>query len=167
MVAVGGFAGSWLARGHQASSEQIVANGPTEFLQAEEEQQTVYTCDEAFQPVRQEVRGPSPFVQQATNEDVFDQTIFNRHFESGTDKLTADGLRKLDSMTRRRSGPELKLYLQMARDVAYDSAAPEKLAAGRRELNAKRATSIEKYLIASNTGRFVSFDVTLIEFLSE
>jgi hypothetical protein len=163
VFAVAGFASGRLERGHPETSDEIVSNGPAKLFQADKEEETAQTHNDPREPVQ----GPSPFAQQSLNDDVLDHTIFNCHFETGSGKLTADGLKRLDNLARRRSGPDLKPYLATARDVAYDSAAPEKLAVGRRELNATRAASIKKYLTASNAGRLVSYDVTVIEFLND
>src|SRR5262245_48496279 len=41
-----------------------------------------------------------PFGQQVHNGYVMNQTIWNYYFEAGTDKLTAAGAEKLDSLAR-------------------------------------------------------------------
>ena len=72
------------------------------------------------------------FAPQVNNGQVLDQTIWNYHFEPGTDRLTAGGLEHLAYIARRRPHPDTAVYLQTAQDVAYDPASPDKLAETRR-----------------------------------
>lgn len=103
----------------------------------------------------------STFASQVGNGHVLDQTIWNYHFEGGTDKLTLGGQAELDRMTRRRPNPDPRIYLQTAQDVAYDPAAPEKLVQARNGLDSKRVGAIQKYLSASTAGRGLSFEITV------
>lgn len=106
---------------------------------------------------RQEVQaGMAPQVQ---NGHVLDQTIWNYHFEPGTDKLTPGALEHLNYIARRRPTPDMVVYLQTAQDVSYDPAAPEKLGEARSKLDATRAVAIQKYLSAYTEGRHASFQV--------
>ena len=117
-----------------------------------------WTADTA----RQDVLGV--FDQQTSSEHVLNKTIFNNNFEIGSEKLTVNGLAKLDKLAKCYSGSDYKLYLATARDVAYDSAAPEMLPEVRSELDTKRAVAIQKYLTASNARRMNSYDVVVIDF---
>lgn len=105
----------------------------------------------------------APFAAHVNNGAVLDQSLFNYHFEQGSDKLTAGGLEKLDYLTRRRPFPESKVYLATARDLSYDVTAPEKLIATRTELDLKRAAAIQKYVTASTGQRNITFDVQVLD----
>lgn len=93
---------------------------------------------------RQEVL--APFAQQVLNGHVINQTIWNHHFEPGTDRLTAAGVEKLDSLVRVRPGPDTKVYLQTARDIAANADTVDKLLATRTDLDNKRAAMVAKFL---------------------
>jgi len=77
------------------------------------------------------------FQPQVENGHILDQTIWNIHFEYGTDKLTGGGLDKLDQLARRRPHPDPRVFLQTSRDAALD---------------AKRITAIQKYLATTGSG---------------
>jgi hypothetical protein len=96
---------------------------------------------------------------QVNNGHVLDQTVWNSHFEAGTDKLTAGGLEHLAYLARRRPCPDPMVYLQTAQDIRYDPAAPEKLAEARTSLDNRRIQAIQNYLNADTAGRHVSFEV--------
>jgi hypothetical protein len=96
---------------------------------------------------------------QVQNGHVLDQTVWNYHFEAGTDKLTAGGLEHLAYLARRRPQPDCVVYLQTAQDVLYDPAAPEKMAEARQDLDSKRIVAIQKFLTAQTAGRHVDFQV--------
>jgi hypothetical protein len=96
---------------------------------------------------------------QVQNGHVLDQTIWNWMFEAGTDKLTAGGLEHLSYLARRRPHPDCTVYVQTAQDVAYDAAAPDKMAADREELDNKRKVAIMKFLGAQTAGRPSEFQV--------
>ena len=110
---------------------------------------------------RQEVL--APFAAQVANGTVVDQTIFNYHFEPGTDKLTPGGYDKLDYLARRRPAPDSRLYLQTTRDVSYDAAKPEVVGTTRADLDAKRIAAVHKYLTASVAPRQIAFEVQVID----
>jgi len=99
------------------------------------------------------------FQPQVENGQVLDQTIWDMHFDYGTDKLNGAGMDKLDQLARRRPHPDCKLYLQTARDIAYDAEKPNDYVAKRNELDTKRVTAIQKYLAATLTGRPANFEV--------
>lgn len=105
----------------------------------------------------------APFQAQAANGVVLDQTIWNYHFETNGDKLTAAGVEKLDNLVRRRPAPDTNVYLQTARDVGFDGNAPEKLADGRRDLDQRRAAMVHKYLAAATAARPTTFSIQVID----
>src|SRR5438270_3998263 len=82
---------------------------------------------------RQEVVGA--MAPQVYNGHVLDQTVWNYHFEPGTDKLTTGGLDHLAYLARRRPAPDASIYVQTAQDVAYDAAVPERLTETRTTLD--------------------------------
>ncbi len=95
---------------------------------------------------RQEVL--APFAAQALNGHIMNQTLWNYHFEPGTDRLTAAGVEKLDSLVRVRPHPDTKIYLQTARDIGVNLDALDKLADSRFDLDSRRAALVQKYLAA-------------------
>jgi hypothetical protein len=101
------------------------------------------------------------FQPQVENGQVLDQTVWNTHFEYGTDKLNGAGMDKLDQIARRRPHPDPRVFLQTARDMAYDAAKPEEYAAKRQELDTRRVAAVQKYLSASLTGRPATFDIQI------
>lgn len=96
---------------------------------------------------------------QVTNGHVLDQTVWNYHFEAGSDKLTPGGMEKLSYIARRRPAPDTMVYLQTAKDLTYDQAAPEKFIEARTTLDNKRMQVVKTYLNAVTAGRGVLFDV--------
>ena len=101
------------------------------------------------------------FQPQVENGQVLDQTVWNTHFEYGTDKLNGAGMDKLDQIARRRPHPDPRVFLQTARDHAYDAAKPEEYAAKRQELDTRRVAAVQKYLSATLTGRPATFDIQI------
>jgi hypothetical protein len=99
------------------------------------------------------------FQPQVENGHVLDQTIWNIHFEYGTDRLNGGGMDKLDQVARRRPHPDTRLFLQTARDIAYDAEKPNDYSVKRNDLDTKRITAIQKYLAATLTGRPATFDI--------
>jgi hypothetical protein len=99
------------------------------------------------------------FQPQVENGHILDQTIWNMHFEFGSEKLNGAGMDKLDQLARKRPHPDARLYMQTARDIAYDAEKSGDYANKRVELDSKRVASIQKYLKASLTGREGTFDV--------
>lgn len=96
---------------------------------------------------------------QVQNGHVLDQTVWNHHFERGTDRLTPGGLAQLQYVSRRRPQPDGTIYLATALDLEYDPACPERYAGAAQELNALRLAAVQKYLIAVNAGRPMDFQV--------
>jgi len=101
------------------------------------------------------------FGPQVCNGHVLDQTIWNCHFEPGTDRLTPGGMDHLSYLARRRPSPDTKIYVQTAQDVPYDSAVPNQFAEARNELDRKRVDAIHKYLAAETENRPLSFEVVI------
>src|SRR5262245_32968397 len=101
------------------------------------------------------------FGPQVHNGHVLDQTIWNLHFEAGTDRLTAGGMDHLAYLARRRPHPDPMIYLQTAYDVTYDAGAPEQYAEARSALGSKRTQAIRNYLNALTSGRGLTFEVTV------
>lgn len=99
------------------------------------------------------------FAPQVANGRVLDQTIWNYHFESGTDKLNPSGLDKLDQIVRRRPEPDSQLFLATARDLPYSAESPDKYPDDQAKLNRSRAASIQKYLAAQTASRPMQFDI--------
>jgi hypothetical protein len=108
---------------------------------------------------RQEVN--AAFAAQVNNGHVLDQTMWNYHFEAGTDRLTPGGLYQLAILARRRPHPDCKVYLQTAQDLEYTPAAPDALASNRAELDARRVQAILRYLQAQTAARPMPWDVTV------
>jgi len=106
---------------------------------------------------RQEVIGAVG--PQMSNGHVLDQTVWNTHFEAGSDKLTPGGQAKLGQLARRRPAPDPIVYIETAQDVGYDPANPDKTTQARKELDQKRADSVQKYLQAYAGSRGMSFQV--------
>lgn len=104
-----------------------------------------------------------PFQAQAANGEVMSSTVWNYHFEHGSDVLTGAGRQTLDHFVTRRPAPNNRVYLQTTRDIAYDVAAPEKYADSRRDLDERRAKAIHKYLAAQTAGRPTNFEVQVID----
>jgi len=104
------------------------------------------------------------FVPQVRNGRVLEQTVWNYHFECGTDKLNPDGLTHLAYLARRRPSPEETIYLQTAQvgtDLPYDQCHPEKLVQARRELDARREVAIKAFLEAQTADRPTHFQVVV------
>jgi hypothetical protein len=94
----------------------------------------------------------SAFTPQVQNGHVLDQTVWNHHFEPGTDHLTPGGLEHLAYLSRRRPCPDTTVFLQTAYDLTYDPACPENMAGARQELDTRRIQAIQKYLVANTAG---------------
>jgi len=88
----------------------------------------------------------APFAQQAANGHFLHQTMWNFYFEPGSDKLNPGGMDKLNSLAHATPGPDARIYLQNAQDVAVTPENMTKAGAMRNELNAKRAVAIRQYM---------------------
>jgi hypothetical protein len=101
------------------------------------------------------------FAPQVQNGHFLDQTIWNYHFEAGTDKLSAGGLAHLNYLTRRRPEPDTRLFLATAHDIKYDPNEADKFVEARRELDTRRVAAIQRYLAVQTAGRPVNFDIVV------
>jgi hypothetical protein len=108
---------------------------------------------------RQEVI--SAFAPQVQNGHYLDQTVWNYHFEPGTERLTPGGMEQLIHLARRRPYPDCTLYLATAHDIVYDPAAPSKYEEQRANLDQRRMQAIQTYLAAETSGRHLSFEVVV------
>jgi hypothetical protein len=89
---------------------------------------------------------------QVYNGHVLDQTVWNYHFEPGTDKLTEGGQIHLAYLARRRPIADPCLFLQTAHDIAYNADNPGELTTKRADLDQKRVVAIKNYLAAQTAG---------------
>ncbi len=100
-----------------------------------------------------------PFDAMANNANTLDTTLWNTHFEVGSEKLNAAGLKKIDYIARRLPAPEGKVWIQTARDLPYDVAEPQKLINARIDLDARRSQAVLAYLAAQPNGQAVRYEV--------
>jgi hypothetical protein len=100
----------------------------------------------------------APFAQQTLNGEFLHHTVWNWHFEAGTDRLNGAGLEKLNSLARATPQPPTRINLQTARDIPPTPENLDKLIALRDDLNARRAATIRKYL-ATQLGPNVEISV--------
>src|SRR5262249_1105401 len=98
---------------------------------------------------------------QIDNGHVLDQTVWDDHFEAGTDKLTPGGLEPLKILVRRRPQPDPVIFVQAAQDVAYDPAHPEAFVKARAELTGKRVQAVQAFLGAYTAAAPVDFHVAV------
>jgi hypothetical protein len=103
------------------------------------------------------------FGAQVARGNALEHTVWNYHFDYGTDKLNGMGLDHLAILARRLPQPDPVFYLQTAQDVPYDPAAPDKLPEVRADLDAKRVAAIQKYLNAQTAGKGYTFQVATID----
>jgi hypothetical protein len=106
---------------------------------------------------RQETK--AALAPQVQNGHVLDQTVWNYYFEPGTANLTPGGMDHLTYLAQRRPCPDPTVYLQVAHDIQYDPAAPDKYVDARNNLDTKRIQVIQDYLTAQTAGRAVAFNV--------
>jgi hypothetical protein len=99
------------------------------------------------------------FQPQVENGHILDQTIWNMHFDFGTDRLNGAGMDKLDQLARRRPHPDTRLFMQTARDIPYEAEKPADYAAKRNDLDTKRIAAVQRYLAATLTGRPATFEI--------
>ena len=98
---------------------------------------------------------------QMANGHVLDQTIWDEHFEAGTDKLTPGGLEHLKVLARRRPHADPVVFLQAAQDVPYDPAHPDVYVKARADLTGKRVQAIQTFLGAYTAGTPQEFRVVV------
>ena len=99
------------------------------------------------------------FAPQVLNGHVLDQTVWNHHFEAGTDKLTLGGIAHLQYISRRRPDPDRTVYLATSNDLSYDPACPERYCGAKQELDALRAAAVQKFMAGSNCGRCADYQI--------
>ena len=99
---------------------------------------------------RQEVN--ASMAPQMHNGDILNRTVWNYHFEPGSDKLTPGGQEQLKYMVRMRPHPEPVVFLQTAEDITYDPSAHEKYTIARAELNSRRCQAVHSFLTAYTAG---------------
>src|SRR5262245_8450230 len=83
-----------------------------------------------------------PFVIQAQNGLMLEQTIWNYHFEYGTDRLHPSCVAFLDRMSRRPAEPVLQLFLQTARDIRFFAERPKDYKKDQADLNTRRIKAV-------------------------
>jgi hypothetical protein len=98
---------------------------------------------------------------QVRNGHILDQTVWNHHFDRGSDRLNAGGMDHLIYLVHRRPCPDPVVYLATAQDIAYDPSAPEKFVETRSILDAQRVEAIQKYLNAQTAGRDIAWQVVV------
>ena len=108
---------------------------------------------------RQEVT--AAMAPQVFNGHVLDQTLWNYHFEMGSERLTQGGIEHLAYLARRRPSADPVVYLQTAQDIAYDPIDPDAFADKRVKLDTKRIQAIQNYLTAQTAGRHLGFQVVV------
>ena len=108
---------------------------------------------------RQEVH--AALAPQMHNGDVLDRTVWNYHFEPGSDKLTVGGQDQLKYLLRQRPCPQPVVFLQTAEDLSYDPAMPEKYVLARAELNHKRIQAVQNFLVSYSSGAANHFQVVV------
>ena len=102
---------------------------------------------------------------QVANGHVLDQTVWNYHFEYGTDRLNAMGLDHLAMLARRRPQADPLLFLQTAEgDVDLRCGGPGKAeSSSGQDLNAKRIAAVQKFMLAQTAGKGYDFQVAVID----
>ncbi|WP_020470318.1 hypothetical protein [Zavarzinella formosa] len=98
-------------------------------------------------------RQVAQFEPQVMNGHILDQTIWNMHFDAGSDRINAAGMDKLDQLARRRPAPDPVIYLQTTRDIPYDAEKPSDYVTKRGDLDSKRVVAIQKYMSSTLSGR--------------
>jgi hypothetical protein len=106
---------------------------------------------------RQSVR--QAFNTQAANGHILDQTLWNQHFEVGSDKLTEAGKDHLKYLARRLPAPDPVVYVQPAYDIEGTILDAKAL----QNLNERRVAVVTSYLNNMMTlrGMPVTFDVAI------
>lgn len=105
----------------------------------------------------------APFATQAANGEIIAHTMWNYHFENGSDKLTPAGVEALDTMIHKRPAPDGNVYLQTSRDIPYDQDKADKFAGDRAALDTKRTAAIQKYLSVQAAAKGTNFNVTVVD----
>ena len=102
-----------------------------------------------------------PFIIQANNGQVLDQTLWNHHYLEGTDDLHSSGFYVLDRLARRNNGEMLELHLQTARDLEYNRKNADKYQKFREGLDFKRVQAIVDYMRGNHPN--ITFTVRVID----
>jgi hypothetical protein len=89
------------------------------------------------------------FVDQAGNGRVFDQTLWNYHFEEGSDELHPSGQAVLDRLVQQWPANPVDIYVQVAHDLPYHPRAPGLYPTEREALTARRVQAVVNYLAAT------------------
>ena len=105
----------------------------------------------------------APFAAQAANGEIISQTIWNYHFETTSEKLTPAGVEALDTIVRKRPSPDGSVFVQTARDIAWDADKADRFAADRAALDAKRIATVQKYLAAQAAAKGTTFTVVALD----
>jgi hypothetical protein len=92
------------------------------------------------------------FAAQTNNGHILDQTVWNWHFEAGTEKLNGAGLAHLQYLGRRRPAPDPRIFLQTALDLP-----PERSVEDRTKLDNARMQVVQNYLTAHTANRNLGF----------
>jgi hypothetical protein len=100
----------------------------------------------------------APFAQQAATGHFLHQTMWNFYFDPGSDKLNPGGMDKLNSLAHATPGPDPRIYLQNAQDVAVTAENMDKVSSLRNDLNGRRAAAIRKYM-ATQFGPPLEYEV--------
>src|SRR5205085_9525153 len=103
------------------------------------------------------------FAAQVNRGHMLDQTVWNYHFNAGTDQLNAMGLDHLAMLARRLPQPDTLLFVQTAQDITYDPANPDKLHDPRAGLDGKRIAAIQRFMQAQTAGKDLDFQVATID----
>src|SRR5262249_15117812 len=98
---------------------------------------------------------------QMENGHLLDQTVWDDHFEPGTDKLTPGGLEHLKTIARRRPHADPLVFVQAAQDVPYDPAHPDAYTKARAELTGRRVQAVQAFLGAYTAAAPVEFRVAV------
>jgi hypothetical protein len=101
------------------------------------------------------------FAPQVQNGHILDQTMWNYHFEEGTEHLNQAGLEHLAYLARRRPVADPVIFLQTAQDLRFDPTNPDRFITARNELDSKRVQSVQTFLRTQCGGRAIDFQVSV------
>ena len=102
------------------------------------------------------------FQPQVENGHILDQTVWNLHFEYGSDKLNGGGhgqTRPADAVAARSRTRSCSC--KPPATSRYDAEKPNDYADKRVELDTKRVAAVQKYLKTTLTGRETAFDIQI------
>jgi hypothetical protein len=130
-------------------------------------QEKYYDCVDPCWPQRYDTMASdsvsAAFGAQVENGHILEQTVWNSHFERGTQVLTPAGQAHLADLSHRPPHADPHIYLETAYDtpVPYNPADPAKYAIDRAWLDSERKKAILDFLNAQMAGRFVPFEVII------